>query len=334
MGKMTYKDYYKFLKKEKPSLDEKIKQIDSKLSYLLLCCDVVNGVALNNPNKIIALLNEDSKEKFKNVLKVIFKSDSLKGREKALDTLLKKAYGNNGGYIFKRPNNLDEFVDFVKNCVMIITINQNNSCGDILDVFNTLQILIVRSANALLQEKHNIEIISNGYSKLIKAFDGDKMIEIEESKLDSIKNILNNINSEFATIISENYDSKEQKTDKVGLGDTFEFVVKTYNKKYEFRLVNKIDEKIKQYYKRIQSIPFEQLKQQNLPKYSNVNFLQIMKELIIRFEPEVKLYKQDDEEEKTTLKQQQEIELYTFLQMHYLGYFLKGQHDKGNAKKK
>lgn len=332
---ITYEEYYKILKVEKTKLDDSIKQIDSNLNYLLLCCDYINGVAFNNPNKIIDLLN-NNEEDFSRVLKILFRKDCLDGMEGQLDCLLGEAYGKHNGYTFSRPNNWQEFILFIKECtkIMMYSIGKVNPY---CTVFNNMQMFIVRTANALLQQKHKKETVSNGYDKYIKAIDKSEKVLIEKEELDLIKSILNVYNDEFINMISEDNDSQVKKTSKIGMGDTFEFIVKAYNKKYDTYFVdsqtNKINKKIEQYYKRIKSIPFEQLTQQNLPKYSNVSFLPMMKELIKRFEPEVKIYNQDEEIKETTDAEKQAEELYTFLQMHYLGYFLQKNHEVGSFKK-
>lgn len=331
---MTYAEYCDILENEMKVLSEKKQTLDSKNEVFSRCCNLKNDVVYLGFEKMKMLLNdENGKNKFKEALKCIFGHDFFEDMTKEqkeeynkkgfftkynLDEILGMIYGSNYGHEFKRPSSWDEMILFLNNVFEVFNNNLINSAlkepyHRILFSFNRL---IEASYANSIAEMREINFILNMYNEFLSAFDKKRMVNIDEKTYPLIKNALNKDSRKFITL--ENDEEK-----KIGFGDAFIMFCELYNSEFKKAQENvlknkeqlKVQEQIDKYYKRIKNILFDKLENKNFPKYTNENYVQIIKGVIDNFEKDLN-------------SDERWLPYYTVSLMHYASYFKTKYYDE------
>lgn len=331
---MTYAEYYDILKNEIKDLIVKKQMLNSKNEIFSKCCDLKNDVVYLGFEKMKKLLNdEQEKNKFKDVLKCIFGPDFFEDMTKKqkeecnkkglftkynLDEILGMIYGTGYGYEFKRPNSWDDMILFLNNTFEVFNNNLlNNSSKEpyhrILFAFN--QMVEVSYANSVV-EFREVNFILNIYNEFLSAFDKKRKVNVDEKVYPLIKNALNKDSRKFIAL-------ENDREKKIGFGDAFIMFCELYNSEFEKAQENalknkeqlKVQAQVDKYYKRIRNILFDKLENKNFPKYTNENYVQIIKGVINNFEKDLNI------DEKW-------LPYYTASLMHYASYFKTKYYDE------
>ncbi len=340
---MAYDEYLELLKKEVETLNVKQRNLTVKNDAFAKCCKIINK---NNKETVILgvdvmvnlLKTSHGKDKFKTLLKFVFGEaffDELSEKEKSdyqkqglfmkddLSVVLGEVYGFKRGYLFKNPNSWDEMITFLNNCVNVCndwSIKEEEK-DDFYKILFSLKKLIETSYDKSMALKKETSFIISVYNEFILAFENKRKVNINKESYDLIRNILNKDNRKFMTI--------EDGTEKeIGFGDAFVMFSELYNNDLEL-LINKnkenkeslkIERRAQKYYKRIKSIPFDELENKFFPKYTNENYVMIIKKVIDLFLNDL------NADEKW-------LPYYTAVIMHYASYFKTKYYDEDQFKK-
>ncbi len=339
---ITYDEYLELLKNEVETLKIKRSNLTIKNDTFANCCTIVKKnneeVVIFGIDKMINLFKTNNgKEEFKNLLKYIFGDAFFKEfskEEKAdykkqgfftkddLPEVLGSVYGIRYGYLFKNPNSWDEMVEFLSNCANVccntnLNESQKEAFYKILLAFNKLIESSYANSVAL---KREINFIISIYNEFILGLENKRKIKINMESYDLIRNILNKDDRKFIMIDD---DLKE-----IGFGDAFITFCKLYNNDVE-SLANKDAEnkerlktkmRAQKYYKRITSIPFDKLENKYFPKYTNKNYVVLIKKVIDMLLNDLK------SDEKW-------LPYYTATIMHYASYFKTKYYDEEKFEK-
>lgn len=331
---MTYAEYCDILKNEIQALGIKKQTLNSKNEIFSKCCDLKKDVVYLGFEKMNKLLNnEHGKNTFKDVLKCIFGHaffDDMTKEQKEeynkkgfftkynLDEIFSMVYGIHYGYEFKRPTSWDDMILFLNNVFEVFNNNLINSAQKepyhrILFAFNRM---IEASYANSVAESREINFILNMYNEFLSAFDEKRKVNIDEKTYPLIKNALNKDSRKFITL-------EDDTEKKIGFGDAFIMFCELYNSEFKKAQENalknkeqlKVQTQIDKYYKRIKSIPFERLENKNFPKYTNDNYVQVIKGVIDNFEKDLNT-------------DENWLPYYTVTMAHYASYFKTKYYDE------
>lgn len=321
--KMSYGEYNVLLKSEKKKLLNENNELSSQSIALNNVCNVTNSkhgeLVICNFNEVLNVFGNNFNNLCTKLLQIVFGSNffnELSPEEKEdcvkngyftkddLDGFLGKVYGNNYNICFTKPENWSEFKNFVCNCVKVIS-DENVFSKDKEKYFSillALKTLFEKKYAFIIQKQRENIFIINMYEKFITAFENGKRVELTNDERDLIKIALNKDSRKFLT-------SDDRKID---FGDAFIIFCDLYNEEYNTIMsdveIKRIEAKANKYYKRIKSIPFDKLENVNFPKYSNGNYVSIIKKIIEKFEADLTL---DDGV----------LPYYTAAMMHYAMYY-------------
>ena len=335
---MTYDEYYELIKKETKKLKVKQDNIKRKNKVFSNCCMISN---IKN-EEVVFLGIEKLKDMFKtengknhliNILKYVLGSsffEDMNEEQKLeykkqgllikddLHEVLGEVYGNSYGYSFKTPNSWEDMILFLKGCSDIyynnlIHFKLKEPFYRILSAFNKL---IETTYARSIAEEREVSFIINSFEKFLSAFEKNKKTNIDKSLYDLIRYALNKDERKF--IILEDGNERQ-----ISFGDTFIMFCELYDKNIEEALNErvknkeevKINTQINKYYKRISKIPFNILENKNFPKYTNENYVKIIKGIIDKFSNDLN----DDEKW---------LPYYVAVQMHYASYFKTKYYDE------
>lgn len=339
---MTYDEYLGLLKKEVETLKIKQSNLTVKNDTFAKCCTVVKKsnkefVILGVDKMINLLKTNQGRDEFKALLKLIFGEaffEEMSEEEKAdyqkqglfmkddLHIVLGKVNGFRSGHLFKNPNSWDEMVAFLNNCVDVCrnqSMNEEQK-EDFYKILFSFNKLIETSYTKSIELVRETNFVINIYNEFISAFENKRKVNISKESYGLIGNILNKDNRKFITI--EDDSEKE-----IGFGDAFIMFCELYNNDLE-ALTNKnkenkerlkIETRAQKYYKRIKSIPFDNLENKYFPKYTNENYVMIIKKVIDMFLNDL------NADEKW-------LPYYTATIMHYASYFKTKYYDEDKFK--
>lgn len=321
---MTIKEYYECLKIELEKLNDAIKIKQNEDAHILRCCDVIETedkkivkASINKMHKLVS-----NKIGFIEILKATFgykifneiSDEELEKIKKAgcftperFDDILTMAYGSYDGYKLNRPNSWNELYMFILKCFEAIeddrvTEKNKSVYYNVLYRLATFMTnIVVKNINAV----NNMTEARNAYNTFIKGYDAKNYIKKEDISQDQI-NILNQNSNKFIL------QTKDNEKIEIGLGSTLLFFIDDFNEiitqaKKEVD-DSKINYKAEKYYKKIVSIPFNELDKKNFPKYSNKNFKEIMQKIL-------------NSVEDAMIVDEDLTPYYTVLMMHYAHYF-------------
>ena len=332
---MTYKEYYNFISNEINTINKSINvRTYENNNFNNFCKLNENNHVLNIMLDLESMYNclKDSKKKniIINSLKAVFGTEFFddfdeekykRCKEKGLfckddiDKLLKDAYGKFYGYDFSRPNSYDELASFLLKCFEIF----NNSL--IKNEDKKSYIAIIYGFKALIENKYMDNIakkreaiyILDKYNEFKNAYNEFRKVNISQKDHEYIKFVLNKDERKFI-------DARDGIEKPIGLGDVFLIFISDYNMEHEnfnkSKNDSKINLKVDNYYNKIKKISVSDLENKNLPKYSNKNFIEIMKKLISNFEEDL-------------TKDEAYLPYYTLLMIHQASFY-KSKYYKDN----
>lgn len=304
---MTYGEYCEILKNEIKRLNLKIKDLNSKNNTFSKCCKLEKDVVTLGFERMQELLNSKTgKEKFIGMLKYFFGYDFFEDMTEEqrqeyakkglftkdnIDEIFGKVYGTHYEQEFKRPNSWEDMVLFLNRVFKVhnndsINSNAKEPYDRILFAFNIM--LENYYANSIA-ECRETNFILNIYNEFLNAFNDKRKVKIDSKTYPLITKALNKDERKFITI----EDSKEK---KIGFGDTFIMFCELYNNELEkvkaayseSKKEQKIKAQIDKYFKRITSIPFDELENKYFPKYTNENYVEIINGVIEKLKEAVK----------------------------------------------
>lgn len=321
--KMTYEEYVKLIKKEKDKLTQENKELLAQSTALNSVCNVTDAkhgeLVICNSDLVINEFNNGTNNECVKLLQIIFGSNffkELSPKEKKdcvkngyftkddLDDILGNVYGNNYGISFTKPQNWTEFKNFICNCVKVVKDDKifSKDKEKYFSILFALKSLFESKYAFIIQKQRENSFIINTYKKFITAFESAQKVNLTSDDRDLIKIALNKDPRKFLTS-----DGKD-----VDFGDAFLIFCDLYNSEFDALMEDsknkKIEAKANKYYKRIKNIPFDVLKNVNFPKYSNDDYVLIIKKIIQKFDHDVTI---DDGM----------LPYYTAAVMHYAMYY-------------
>lgn len=335
----TVKDYFDFLEKERINLVLD-KTLDEKIKQFYTCCYLnksKTGV-ICDAKKVEALTKtSEGIEKLKAILTATFGRDMFNTTDEQ-DKELEEKYRNlvtksnfdkhYGKIIGENPKSYDDIINII---IRLFDISNSTLSSKIRkekadSALNGINSTIANALSEALALKIDKEYTITFLSELINAFNKKGLISIY--KPDNFEKTFNNLaKSRFLGNKALNNE----------LGTITLFFVEQHNKiirerdenKDEIRRKNKLEKKLKkQVYNYFDVITTkEDLKNEDFPRYSDENVVDLYNMLDKRFDKKIEESKKDDEIDKL-------IELKAITQMMYVGYFASEYYDEEKVFKK